>query len=134
MNSRRLLLVQWIVMANVLSHAYKGILLSTLLEIRELLSKIIDLRLRSKISDLRLRSKMSKINDAQDRNLSIPCQSLRYNDPIDTVEQMRESGLPFYIMDHTVMVWLAATDPRDVVKSINSEQGGNWLCFRGQFC
>ena len=40
---------------------------------------------------------------------------------------MRESGLPFYIMDGTVMVWLAATDPRDVVKSINSEQGGYWL-------
>ena len=48
----------------------------------------------------------------------------RYNDPIDTVEQMRDSGLPFYIMDGTVMVWLAATDPRDVVKSINSQQGG----------
>ena len=56
----------------------------------------------------------------------MPCIPLRYTDPIDTVEQMRESGLPFYIMDGTVMVWLAATDPRDVVRGINSEQGGNW--------
>ena len=56
----------------------------------------------------------------------------RYNDPIDTVEQMRDSGLPFYIMDGTVMVWLAATDPRDVVRSINSEQGGPWLLFKSK--
>ena len=35
-NSRRLLLLQWIVMANVLSYAYKGTLLSTLVTIREL--------------------------------------------------------------------------------------------------
>ena len=54
----------------------------------------------------------------------------RYNDPIDTVEQMRDSGLPFYIMDGTVMVWLAKTDPRDVVKRINSEQGGHLLCLK----
>ena len=59
-----------------------------------------------------------------DPNVLILIPPLRYNDPIDTVEQMHESGLPFYIMDHTVMVWLAATDPREVVKSINSEQGG----------
>ena len=35
-NSRRLLLLQWIVMANILSYAYKGTLLSTLVTIRDL--------------------------------------------------------------------------------------------------
>ena len=33
-NSRRLLLIMWIVMANILSYAYKGTLLSTLVIIR----------------------------------------------------------------------------------------------------
>ena len=35
-NSRRLLLIMWIVMANVLSYAYKGTLLSTLVILRYL--------------------------------------------------------------------------------------------------
>ena len=37
-NSRRLLLIMWIVMANVLSYAYKGTLLSTLVILRYLVS------------------------------------------------------------------------------------------------
>ena len=32
--SRRLLLIQWLVWANIISHAYKGALLSTLISIR----------------------------------------------------------------------------------------------------
>ena len=33
-NARRILLLQWIIMANILSHAYKGTLLSTLVTYR----------------------------------------------------------------------------------------------------
>ena len=63
-------------MANFLSYAYKGTLLSTLV-------------------------------------------TIRYSSQIDTLDQMDESGLPFYVLGGTVLEWLPQTDPRDVVKRLN---------------
>ena len=74
--SRRLLLVKWLIMANILSHAYKGALLSSLV-------------------------------------------TIHYTEPLDTIDQMIESGLPFYIPGGTVVVWLVKTDPRYSVKKLN---------------
>ena len=37
---------------------------------------------------------------------------------------MYDSGLPFYIMDGTVMVWLVDTDPRESVQKIWNERVG----------
>ena len=37
---------------------------------------------------------------------------------------MYESGLPFYIMDGTVMVWLVDTDPNEWVQKIWNERVG----------
>ena len=75
-------------MANILSHAYKGALFSSLI-------------------------------------------AISYSEPIDTIEQMVDSGLPFYVPDGTILVWLAKTDPRDMVKKLNERRvdvpyfGGN---------
>ena len=74
--SRRLLLVKWLMMANILSHAYKGALLSSLV-------------------------------------------TIQYTEPLDTIDQMVESGLPFYIPKGSALVWLAKTDPRNSVKMLN---------------
>ena len=43
---------------------------------------------------------------------------------------MRDSGITFSPLAGTVMVWLAETDPRSVMKEIMAEQGGNWLLFQ----
>ena len=77
--SRRLLLIQWLVMANILSHAYKGSILSSLINIH-------------------------------------------YEDPLDTIEQMVESGLPFYVLGKTSLEWVIKTDPRDSVKKLNARR------------
>ena len=77
--SRKLLLAQWLIMANILSHAYKGALLSSLV-------------------------------------------TIRYTEPLDTVDQMVESGLPFYVLGGTVLEWLSKTDPRDGVKQLNDRR------------
>ena len=77
--SRRLLLIQWLVMANILSHAYKGSILSSLINIH-------------------------------------------YEEPLDTIEQMVESGLPFYVLGKTSLEWVIKTDPRDSVKKLNARR------------
>ena len=52
----------------------------------------------------------------------------RYNEPLDSVEQVKETGIPFQPLDGTVMVWLAESDPRPImVEMVKSGQGGNWL-------
>ena len=64
----------WLLMANILSHAYKGALLSSLVIIR-------------------------------------------YTEPLDTIHQMVDSGLPFYIAGGFSLELLTKTDPRnDVLK------------------
>ena len=78
--SRRLLILQWLVCASFLSHAYKDTLLSTLI-------------------------------------------AIRYTAPLDTIDQMVESGLPFYVQtNNNVFNWVANTDPRESVKKLNERQ------------
>ena len=74
--SRRLLLIQWLIMGNVISHVYKGALLTSLINIR-------------------------------------------YPKPLDTMNQMEESGIPFYCLRNTALCWLAKTDPRSAGKKLN---------------
>ena len=62
-------------MANIISHAYKGCILSTL-------------------------------------------TIIRYDEPLDTIEQMVDSGLPFYVLGGAPE-YLTKTDPRDMVKLLN---------------
>ena len=88
MNARRLLLIQWLIWANILSSSYKGILLSKL-------------------------------------------ATVTYNQPIDTLEQMDQSDLPFYIPDATILITTVDLDPRDVVKRIRAK--GVSLKFRDVF-
>ena len=77
--SRKLLLIQWLVMANILSHVYKGSILSSLININ-------------------------------------------YEEPIDTIEQMVESGLPFYVLGNSAAVWVTKTDQREMVKTLNARR------------
>ena len=77
--SRRLLLIQWIVWADIVSYAYKGALLSSLI-------------------------------------------TIRYTVPLDSIDQMVESGLPFYVLGNTVMEWLSQTDPRNSVMQLNDRR------------
>ena len=55
--------------------------------------------------------------------LVIPYATFRYSEPLDTVQQMRDSGITFSPLAGTVMVWLAESDPRAVMKEIRAEQG-----------
>ena len=68
--------MKWLLMATILSHAYKGALLSSLV-------------------------------------------TIHYTEPLDTFDQMVESGLPIYIGEGTALVWLAKTDPRHSVRMLN---------------
>ena len=77
--SRRLLLIQWLVMANVISNVYKGALLTSLVNIR-------------------------------------------YPEPLDTMEQMEQSGIPFYCLGNTSLVWLVKTDPRPLGVKLNERR------------
>ena len=79
MRARRLLILQWLTWATILSLAYKSTLLSTLI-------------------------------------------TIRYTDTIDTIDQMVESGLPFYIQSSSVLNWIAVTDPRDSIKRLNERR------------
>ena len=78
-SSRRLLLIQWLLWANIISHAYKGTLLSTLINIR-------------------------------------------YTEALDTMDQMYESGMEFFVLDGTAMEWLTNTDPRDGAKRLTERR------------
>ena len=77
--SRRLLLIQWLIMANIISHIYKGALLSSLV-------------------------------------------TISYTDPLDTMDQMEKSGLPYYCAENSVICWLAKTDPRKLGKKLNERR------------
>ena len=77
--SRLVLLLTWLLLANILSHAYKGALLSSLINIR-------------------------------------------YTEPLETMDQLVESGLPFYVLGGSVMVWLAKSDPRTNGKLLNDRR------------
>ena len=78
-SSRKLLLIQWLLMANILSHIYKGSILSSLININ-------------------------------------------YEQPLDTIEQMVESGLPFYVLGSSAAVWVTKTDQREMVKKLNARR------------
>ena len=64
-------------MANILSHAYKGALLTSLV-------------------------------------------TIRYTTPLDTIDQMVESGVQIYVPDGTVLPHVLETDPREGVKQLNA--------------
>ena len=66
-------------MGNVISHVYKGALLSSLV-------------------------------------------TIRYTEPLDTMIQMEQSGIPFYCLRNTITCWLAKTDPRDVGIKLNERR------------
>ena len=57
--------------------------------------------------------------------------TISYNRPIDTLQQMDQSDLPFYIPDVTITSTMVALDPRDVVKSLKTK--GVSLKFRDVF-
>ena len=78
-NARKLLLIQWLIMANIISHAYKGSILSTL-------------------------------------------TIILYDEPLDTIGQMVDSGLPFYVLGDAAPESLTKTDPRDSVKLLNERR------------
>ena len=63
-------------MANIISYAYKGSILSTLI-------------------------------------------AIRYEEPLDTIEQMVDSGLPYYVFGNSAGVWVTKTDPRNMTKKLN---------------
>ena len=44
-----------------------------------------------------------------------------YTEPLDTIDQMVESDLPFYI-GGTASVWLAKTDLRNSVRKLNDRR------------
>ena len=48
--------------------------------------------------------------------------AIRYDDPIDTIHQMVESGLPFGVLENSAIEWLAKTDPRDTMKVLNDRR------------
>ena len=70
-------MVLWLLMASILSYAYKGTLLSTL-------------------------------------------TTIRYTEPLDTIDQMDASGIPFYVVKGTAVQWIAATDPRGSFKPLKN--------------
>ena len=73
--SRGIILLQWLLLATLLSQAYKSTLLSTLV-------------------------------------------TIRYTKPLNTIDQVVESGLPFYFFNGTALQWAAKTDPRKSVKRL----------------
>ena len=72
-------MIQWLILGNILSHVYKGALLSSLI-------------------------------------------TIQYTVPLDTMAQMEESGLPFYVLGKTALEWLAKTDPRELGKKLNERR------------
>ena len=49
--------------------------------------------------------------------------AIRYTAPLDNLDQMVESGLPFYVFtDNNLFNWVANTDPRESVKRLNERQ------------
>ena len=72
-------MIQWLMMGNIISHIYKGALLTSLI-------------------------------------------AIRYTETLDTMVQMEESGLPFYVLGKTALEWLAKTDPRELGKKLNERR------------
>ena len=48
--------------------------------------------------------------------------TIRYTVPLDTMAQMEESGLPFYVLGKTALEWLAKTDPRELGMKLNERR------------
>ena len=48
--------------------------------------------------------------------------AIRYDEPIDTIDQMVESGLPFGVLGNSAIQRLAETDPRDSMKVLNDRR------------
>ena len=48
--------------------------------------------------------------------------TVRYTEPLDTIDQMVESGLPFYVPAGTVLEKLIKTDPREGVIRLNERR------------
>ena len=49
--------------------------------------------------------------------------AIRYTDPLDTIDQIVETRLPFYVLtDNSLFNWVANTDPRESVKKLNERQ------------
>ena len=45
--------------------------------------------------------------------------AIRYEEPLDTIEQMVDSGLPYYVFGNSAGVWVTKTDPRNMTKKLN---------------
>ena len=43
-----------------------------------------------------------------------------YEEPLDTIEQMVDSGLPYYVFGDSAGVWVIKSDRRDMVKQLNA--------------
>ena len=84
--SRIVVLSAWLMMGNILSHAYKGALLSSLI-------------------------------------------TLRYTEPIDTIDQMVESGTPVSIAVGSIAEWMIETDPRDRIVQLKERRSD--IPFKG---
>ena len=69
----------WLMVTTILSHTFKGALLSSL-------------------------------------------TTIRYTKPLDTIDQMVESGLPFYLPRGGMLEWLAKTDRRESVMKLNERR------------
>ena len=48
--------------------------------------------------------------------------AIRYTETLDTMVQMEESGLPFYVLGKTAIEWFAKTDPRELGKKLNERR------------
>ena len=48
--------------------------------------------------------------------------AIRYDDPIDTIKQMVDSGLPFGVLEKSALEVLARTDQREEMKILNDRR------------
>ena len=48
--------------------------------------------------------------------------NIRYTQPLETIDQMVESGMEFYVLGGTVMEWLTWSDPRENVKKLDDRR------------
>ena len=48
--------------------------------------------------------------------------AIRYNEPIDTIKQMVDSGLPFGVLERSALAVLAESDPREEMKILKGRR------------
>ena len=48
--------------------------------------------------------------------------AIRYDEPIDTIKQMVDSGLPFGVLERSALAVLAESDPREEMKILNGRR------------